>query len=315
MTPQRVLVTGATGLIGSALIEATTAAGFEVRAAIRAGVFPGVEPVCVGEIGPDTDWAAALKGCNTVVHLAGATPSDQSNAADFQRVNVLGTRRLVNASLAANIERLVFVSSIFAVSDRSALPLDDKSAPAPVSVYGQSKLAAEIEVKRFADAGRVGISLRPPLVYDARAKGNFAALLRLAWSGLPLPFGSARNRRSLIGLDHLVDAIMAAVRFKGAESGAFGLEEGPPLSLADIIIALRKGMLIPSRLLPVSPPVLQTVLKAAGRGAMAQSLFGNLEVDATRFRDEYRWTPQHSTQFGLERTGGEFRAMMQARTK
>ena len=117
---------------------------------------------------------------------------------------------LVDAGLAANIERLVFVSSIFAVSDRSTLPLDDKSTPAPVSVYGQSKLAAEAEVRRFADAGRAGISLRPPLVYDARAKGNFAALLRLAWSRLPLPFGSAHNRRSLVGLDNLVDAIMAA---------------------------------------------------------------------------------------------------------
>jgi len=315
MTPRRVLVTGANGLVGSAVIEAMKSTGFEVRAAIRAGACPGVETVSVGEIGPDTDWVEALKGCHTVVHLAGATPNERTNAADFHRVNVLGTRRLVDATLAAHIERLVFVSSVLAVSDRSASPLDDKTAPAPVSVYGQSKLAAEAEVKRFADAGRVGISLRPPLVYDARARGNFAALLRLAWSGLPLPFGSTRNRRSLIGLDNLANAIMAAASSDGLESGAFGLEEGPPLGLADIIIALRKGMRIPPRLVPVSPQILQTVLKAAGRGTMAQSLFGNLEVDAARFRDEYRWAPPHSTRFGLERTGREFRAMMQAQTK
>lgn len=315
MTPRRVLITGATGLVGSVVIEAVKSAGFEVRAAVRAGVCPGVETVSVGEVGPDTDWAEALKGCRTVVHLAGATPNKLTNADDFQRVNVLGTRRLVDAGLAADIERLVFVSSILAVSDRSGSPLDDKSFPAPVSTYGQSKLAAEAEVKRFADAGRVGISLRSPLVYDARARGNFAALLRLAWSGLPLPFGSTRNRRSLIGLDNLANAIMAAASSDRPESGAFGLEEGPPLSLADIIIALRKGMRIPPRLVPVSPQILRTVLKAAGRGTMAQSLFGNLEVDAARFRDEYRWMPLHSTQAGLERTGGEFRAMMQARTK
>ena len=316
MAHQRILVTGATGLVGSALVGEMKSAGVDVRAAVRTGSCPGIESVAVGEIGPDTDWGQALKGCDTVVHLAGATPDGRAGGSDFQRVNVLGTRRLVDTSLAANVGRLVFLSSIFAVSDRSpTLPLDDMSAPAPATDYGRSKLAAEAEVKRFSDAGGIAVSLRPPLIYDARAKGNFALLLRLAWLGIPLPFGSIDNRRSLVGIDNLVGAILAIVHEERPASGAFCLDEGAPVGLAKIIASLRNGMQIPPRLVPVGTTMLRAFLMAAGRGPMVQSLLGDLEVDASRFRAEYRWSPKHSTLSGLERTGAEFRAIMQARVK
>ena len=310
---ERILVTGASGFVGRRLLQRLSANGAAVTVAIRSSSshpapVEGVCPSIVGSIGPSTDWRNALADCDCVIHLAAQVPGRNVEARGFDAVNNQGTARLVEQAAAAGVRSFIFLSSIFALVDNaSSEPLHDRSVSRAQSPYGLSKLAAEKHVAEFAGAGRTAVSLRPPLVYGASAKGNWRLLQKLAASPLPLPFGLVQNRRSLISIDNLVDAIIAAVSAgEGGQSGEFAVAEGEPVSLCQIVSLLRRGMGRSSRLLPIPPAMLELGLRLIGRGQMASSLLGNLEVDSTRFRDAYRWSPLFETQEGIRRSAAEF---------
>ncbi|MBL0934431.1 MAG: NAD-dependent epimerase/dehydratase family protein [Rhizobiaceae bacterium] len=307
---QKVLLTGSTGFVGRKVSGRLAAAGYAVRKAVRR---PGADGdlAVVGSIGPGTDWSAALDGCAAVVHLAGRTPGGAVSADEFTTVNDQGAARLAEQARQAGVETLVLMSSIFAVTENaSEAVVDDRSASRAALPYGRSKLAAEAHVAAFAGEGRAGIALRPPLVYGAAATGNWALLQKLAATGLPLPFGAARNRRTMISVDNLADAVVAALRGAApAKSGAYAVADGESLSLAEILACLCEGMGKPARLVPVPATLMATPLKLAGRGAMAQSLLGNLEVDAARFRTAFDWSPAESAREAIRRSGREFAAI------
>lgn len=305
---QKVLLTGSTGFIGEKVARRLAEAGYPVRRAVRQPI-EAADSVVVGSIGPDTDWSAALDGCSAVIHLAAALPSSQGS--EFWATNDAGTFRLVEQARKADVQRLIAVSSIATVSPNAAeMIISDQSTMAPISDYGRSKLAAEAHVAAFAGDGRSGISLRPPLVYGAGATGNWGLLQKLAATGLPLPFGAARNRRTMISVDNLADAVVAALRGATPEkSGAYAVADTESLSLAEILSCLREGMGKPARLVPVPQALIATPLKLAGRGAMAQSLLGDLEIDGSRFGAAFDWSPPENAREAIRRSGREFAAI------
>ena len=145
-----VLVTGAAGFVGQALCRTLAGAGFRVRGATRrpAALAPGAEAAAVGEIGPDTDWTAALQGVAAVVHLAARVHVMRDTAADparaFHAANAAGTERLARQAAAAGVRRLVYVSSVKVNGERTtARPFDAADSAAPKDPYGLSKWAAE----------------------------------------------------------------------------------------------------------------------------------------------------------------------------
>lgn len=315
----RVLVTGASGFVGQALVNDLLAAGFDVTASLR-GTAPSswrnaIRTVSVGEIHGTTDWRAALDGVDLVAHLAGiahTSISDEATiAARYRAVNVEGTAALAAAALRAGVTRLLFLSSIKVNGETTTLerPFTATDAPAPQDVYGRSKWQAEQALAATArDTGMDFTIIRSPLVYGPGVRGNVRSLLRLCDTPLPLPFGAIRNRRSLIARANLTSAIIAALRHPAAANETFLVRDGEDLSTAELVRRLRQALDRPPRLVPVPTGLIATLARFAGHGAMTDRLLGSLRVDDAKIRDRLAWQPSVPTATALAETAVAFRA-------
>lgn len=304
----KVLVTGASGFVGGAVCRRLLADGHQVVAAVRrddAFLPLDVEARRVGELGPDTDWRAALAGCDAVVHLAARAHVMNERAADplalFRRVNRDGAVRLAEQAVAAGVPRFMLVSSIKVNGEGTPAdrPYHADDPPAPVDAYGVSKAEAEAALAGLAT--RTGLSLaivRPPLVHGPGAKGNLAALMKALALGLPLPLGALDNRRSLVGVDNLADAL-AFLLANGAQ-GRFLVRDGEDVSTPQLIRLLAEGAGLRARLLPVPPALLGLAGRLTGKGAAIQRLTGSLVVDDSPLR-ALGWVPPLSLRQGLAR--------------
>lgn len=290
MTP--VLVTGATGFIGAALVQALRAAGVAVRTAGRGG---GVD-VRVGALSAQTDWGAALNGVDRVIHLAG--PAHARFHETVLRAAITdATAALAAQADAAGVRAFVYVSSIKATASRTfERAVAPGNPPAPEDAYGRAKLHAERAV--LAHGALNPVILRPPLVHAPDAKANFAALLRLAASGAPLPFAGVKNKRSVISRAALIEAIKSAIG-KGP-SGVYHVADQPSLSSAEIIAALRRGLGLSPNLFNAGP--LAKLAPAA--------LTENLESDDSAFRADFGYGAHASTSAAeaLEETARAWKA-------
>ncbi|HEX6978359.1 MAG TPA: NAD-dependent epimerase/dehydratase family protein [Alphaproteobacteria bacterium] len=312
----RVLVTGGTGFVGRRLVRALIAGGYTVRLATRAVMAPprpDVEIVPVGPIGSRTDWREALSGVEHVVHAAAMVhvmrPADGDERA-FHEVNALGTEALARAAAFSGVRRFILLSTVKVLGEESGdRPLRDDDPPRPHDAYARSKYEGEERAAGAAvGAGMELVVLRPPLVYGPGVKGNFATLLRLCDSGLPLPLGAVRNRRSLIYVDNLVEAIIAALAHRGSLSGRFLVSDGEAVSTPELIRALGAALGRPARLIPVPSGLLRLTAKAFGLRPAVERLIGSLAVDDGRFRASTGWAPNAKFEDGLRATAAWWRA-------
>ena len=310
---RRILITGSGGFVGQHLVPRLAADGHALTLAVRSSPSAQkptqrIRTVAIGGISGRTDWMPALEGCDVVVHLAAQTPARGVSENTYFSVNADGTARLCEQAAQAGVSRFLMMSSIFAVVDNASDAIvSDQSRARATSPYGRSKLAAEMQAQAFASAGRTVVTLRPPLVYGAAAKGNWRLLQRMSALGLPLPLARVRNRRSLISVDNLVDAIATVV---GSERPAgtaetFALADGDAVSTADMVRLLREGMGLLPRLYPVPPAALSTALGLMSTSA-ARSLLGDLEVDARRFRETFAWSSPRTAEDAIRRSGAGF---------
>jgi nucleoside-diphosphate-sugar epimerase len=320
----RILITGATGFVGAALRRVLAPRHRLVLAQRRAGgAAPDGEIRIVGDIGPRTDWSAALRDVEQVVHLAAhvhVTAAD-ADPMPFMRVNCEGTRRLAEAAARAGIGRFVFLSSVKVHGDSSGDGVFRESdAPHPADPYGRSKWEAEQALAALAAAGATGagameiVILRPPLVYGPGAKANFRALVKLCLLGVPLPFGAIDNRRSLIYSDNLADAIacvLAAPLPSDSQTDrgcrTYLLRDGTDLSTGDLVRRIAAGVNREARLPALPPDWLRGALRLVGKGAAADRLLASLAVDDARFRADYAWRPPYTVDEGLALTARWFR--------
>lgn len=293
------MVTGATGFVGRMLVGRLLADGRRVRAAVRnaaASLPPGVERAVVGDIGPKTDWSAALAGIDAVAHLAARAHVLREEAADplaaFRLVNAEGTRRLGEAARAAGVRRVVYVSTIGVHGVKTeGRPFDESSLFAPESLYAQSKLEGEVALREvLAGSKTEWVILRPPLVYGPDAPGNFARLVRLVARGVPLPLGSVRNRRSLIYVENLADAIVRCIDHPAAASEAFVVSDGEDLSTAELVRRMARAAGRPARLLLCPPALLRLAGVLLGRRGDVGRLIDDLRVDSMKIRRRLAWT-------------------------
>ncbi|MGB3389412.1 MAG: NAD-dependent dehydratase, partial [Pseudaminobacter sp.] len=179
----------------------------------------------------------------------------------------------------------------------------------PTTTYGRSKREAEQHVGRLAESGILALSLRPPLVVGAEAKGNWASLQKLAVSGIPLPFGSVRNARSFISVHSLSEAIshLCSATWSNDLSGEYCLADPGFLSLPDVITDLRAGMGIGSRLLPCPPVALEWFGIATGRRRQIAGLIGDLKVDPSRFMERFQFAPSLPIREAIRQSGADYR--------
>jgi nucleoside-diphosphate-sugar epimerase len=295
-----ILVTGASGFVGRALVTELAGLGYSVRAAMRqpADVFPrNVEVVAVSDLTRPVEWRALLKGVETVVHLAGIAHAGPEIAEElYDRVNRLATTELAKAAHAVGVRHLVFISSIRAQSGPSSAEVQrETDTPQPTDAYGRSKLTAEDAVRA---AGIPFTILRPVLVYGPGVKGNLDRLIRLAQEPWPLPLGLCSNRRSLLARQNLVSAIHFVLQQPSAKGETYIVADPMPLTLAEIVAALRAGQGRRAGLLPVPPALIALAANIAGRGDDWQRIGGAMVANPTKLL-QAGWKPTVDTRAGL----------------
>jgi nucleoside-diphosphate-sugar epimerase len=297
----RILVTGASGFVGSAVIAALAKDGHAVRAAVRRSTrdFPdSIELVQHGDLAEPVDWSPVLLGIDFVIHLAGiAHIGPRVGATLYDRVNHLATAQLAKAAAQASIDRFVFMSSIRAQSGPAAdHALTERDPPAPTDAYGRSKLAAEQAIR---EAGLSFTILRPVLIYGAGVKGNLAMLARAAATPLPLPVKDFVNRRSLLGIDNLISALTFMLSSPNTIGETYVVADpGMALKLGDIITTIRQAKGRRPFLMPMSTDYLEWPLRALGRNDVWDRIGGNLRVDPAKLIAA-GWQPLHDTRAGL----------------
>ncbi|MFG0462319.1 SDR family NAD(P)-dependent oxidoreductase [Pseudomonas sp. yb_1] len=309
-----ILVTGARGFIGKALVAQLVEQGFNVRALVREALptQKGIE-YFVADITESDQLESACRGVDCVIHLAGRAhvihETDGSPLEAFRHVNVEGTLRLATAASNMKVPRFVFVSSIGVNGDSTnTIVLNENSPPRPHADYAQSKLEAEQGLITLCNqVSMEWVVIRPPMVIDAQAPGNFARLLKLVGRALPLPFGLARNCRSLVSLRNLVDLLEQSIAHPAAANEVFLAADGDDISTADMVRALAQGMEKPARLIPVPPALLRTACSIVNRKRLYNQLYGSLQIDAGKARRLLDWKPRESTVEALRRIGAEYR--------
>jgi nucleoside-diphosphate-sugar epimerase len=301
----RVLVTGASGFVGSAVCRELLARGHSVRAIVRRAGAPQVPPeaqqILVGDLASDFDLGVLLEGVDVVVHLA-AIAHRNAREADIRRVNVDATIRLAKAALGV-ARRFVFMSSVKVHGEDSCGGSYLETSPMhPQDAYGQAKVEAERCLGELAAHGRIELALvRPPLVYGPGVKANFLSMLRWVDSGLPLPFASVRNRRSLIYVGNLADATVRCVEHSAA-SGPFLVGDEEIVSTPDLLSRTARALGRPPRLFHFPLGALRLAGALAGRSDAILRLTGNLVSDTSRAKRVLGWRPRYSLEEGLAAT-------------
>lgn len=314
-----VLVTGATGFVGSAVTDRLRRNGdVEVTGSVRRlKPSSGSEEriVAVGDIGPETDWSQALQGIEVVVHLAARAHVLNDNhtdpLAEFRRVNVQGAVKLFQQAIDNHVKRFVFVSSIGVNGNSTTTEaFSERSVPAPHADYALSKLEAEDALKVIAGSSEIElVIIRPPLIYAAHAPGNFARLLKLVDLGLPLPFASVSNSRSMVALENMADFIACCVKHPAAAGETFLVSDSQDVSLKELLELLARGMDKHLVQLPVPPVLIYWLASLVGKKNLYTQLCGSLQIDSSKSRDLLGWQPPVSAQAALISTGRQFRQL------
>lgn len=303
----KVFLTGATGFVGSALLQRFVADGVAVRALVRNDLVK--LPYGVGKVVADlaglvdchVSLATSLKECGVVVHAAARSHIMRDEVSDplaeYRRVNRDATLALGRLAAQAGVKRFVFVSSV-KVNGEMTRPRDafvSEITHAPIDPYGLSKYEAEQGLLAIAkETGLEVVIIRPPLVYGPGAKGNFATMVNWVKKGVPLPFGSVRNARSLVALNNLVDFIVLCAdpaRSPKAANEVFLISDGADVSTSDLLRKVAKACGVKSRLLSVPTELMRFAARVLGKGAVADRLFSNLQVDSSKAQDLLGWKP------------------------
>ena len=314
----KLLLTGATGFVGSALQQSILASEkYDLTMAVRGAidVSSAVRVVPVADLTAATDWTDALQGVDVVIHSAARVHvmNDLSTdpLAEFRKVNVDGTLALARQAVAAGVKRFVFVSSIKVNGEKTELgsPYSADDRPNPVDPYGVSKHEAEQALLALAQETGLEVAIvRPVLVYGPGVKANFRNMMKWVSRGVPLPLGAIHNKRSLVALDNLVDLILTCAEHPAAVNQVFLASDGNDLSTTQILQQLGVAMNKPTRLLPVPMSWLGFAFGLLGKRKFSQRLCGSLQVDITKNQQLLGWKPSVSVEDAMFKTAKAYLA-------
>ncbi len=313
----KVLVTGANGFIGKAVIAELNLGGFCVRAAVRRPLEMGGhldELVAIDALDPDVDWRPALRDVTAIVHLAARVhhTNDASQEATYRRENVDATIRLAEQAKACGVRRFVFMSSAKVHGEYSEdHAFSETDSPAPRDHYARSKWRAEQALSKLAMGQEFDVVvLRPPLVYGPGVKANFLRLLDTIERGWPIPLGAIRNKRSLIYLGNLANAVATCLTHANAAGKTYLVSDGEDLSTPGLIRRLAHRLQRPARLVYVPGALLHAGAALLGRRADFDRVAGDFRIDSGAIRRDLSWAPPLSLDQSLEQTARWYRGLV-----
>jgi nucleoside-diphosphate-sugar epimerase len=305
--PLRVGLTGPKGFVGSAVVAAAPIHGVSILSLGKSEF---------GTLGEGRLESTLLSGCSSIIHVAARAHRREQDGpialAAYRRTNVDGTRELIDVMERMGVRRLVYVSSIKALAERSGdSPLRPNDARSPEDSYGRSKAEAEMLVEAAHSAGRIeAVILRPVLVHGPGAKGNLDRLMKAVSQKRWLPFGSIENRRSMIGVENLANSLIVAAKtpmYLGAKATIFNLADQGVISSRGLVETLSEGMGFRPKLIPLPKRALVVGAALLGKADLARRLFDNLEVDSTGFAAATGWKQSKTLREGLLEMAAQYR--------
>ncbi|WP_407169470.1 NAD-dependent epimerase/dehydratase family protein [Bradyrhizobium sp. ORS 111] len=298
-----VLVTGTSGFVGRRLVPLLARNGWVVRRAVRTPP-QDANDVAIDTLGPTTDWREAVAGVDAVVHLAARVHHQKEEHAIelYHNVNVAGTLHLARSAIDAGVRNFVFVSTILVHgrSNNGRPPFREDDTLTPRGLYGMSKAAAEAGLSELvAGSGMKVTVVRPPMIYGAGAKGNFALLEKAVKRGVPLPLANIHNRRAFLSVENLTSFILHRLERPTQGFDVFLVADSEQVSTPQFIERLAHAAHTSPRLFWMPAPLLSTLLKASGRSEANDSLLGSLELDLSKLATS-GWRPPLSLDDGLK---------------
>lgn len=309
----KILITGATGFVGSSILPAIHTHNVNVLGR-RKPLTHEVSDFFQAEINSSSDYTAGLKDVEIVIHAAARVHVVNDKSAEllteFRSTNTAGTLNFAKQAAQAGVKRFIFISSIKVNGEHTyrdkPFSADDK--PSPEDPYGFSKAEAEEQLKKLSkETGMEVVIIRPPLVYGPGVKANFAAMMKLATLGIPLPLGGVtNNRRSLVYIDNLVDLIVTCIYHPKAANQTFLVSDDDDLSTTRMIKELNMALGKKSWLLPVPVILIEILGKLTGKSAIINRLCGSLQVDISKTKALLDWQPPVSVKDAFTKTASHF---------
>ncbi len=310
---EKICITGVNGFIGKSLCKTLLSSNKKVRGFVRS-LNPNTDPpqielISIGNISSKTNWIDKIRGYDCIVHCAGQVHliKDKIDLETYHLVNSEGTKRLAEQAVEAGVKRLVFLSSV-KVNGESTVKAENfriftnKDKPDPQDPYSRSKLAAENILWEIASKTNLEVVVvRLPLVYGYNAKGNLKRLMKLINFGIPLPFSLIKNKRSLIGIDNLVDVLIRCVEHPKAKGNTFLVSDDQELSTPDLLRLLASEMKISLYLFPFPISILKLFGFITGNSNEINRLVGSLQLDISYTKKTLNWIPPVTLRDGIKK--------------
>jgi UDP-glucose 4-epimerase len=317
--PGRVLVTGATGAVGPRVVAALCESGYRVRALALQAPEPGLlakdVAVVVGDIADQRVVDSAMQDVQAVVHLAALLHiinPESSLRAEYERVNIDGTRVVVEAARQHGVERVIYFSTIAVYGYQSGSILTEDTLPRPDTLYGETKLAAEhiVTSAEQANGKPLGTVLRMGAIYGTRVKGNYRRLLESLARGRFIRVGNGHNRRTLIYDRDAARAVVLALQHSAVLGHVYNVTDGQFHTLNEVVaamcLALQRNP--PRWAIPVTPVrvaagALDSAFRLLGRKApvttaTVDKYVEDVAVEGQRFQHEIGFKPLYDLEAG-----------------
>jgi nucleoside-diphosphate-sugar epimerase len=299
----KILITGATGYIGRQLTN-SLAVDHEIFAVVRE-YSKRLDPSIVQHTGfdmlDDNDWGKVLPDIDVVVYLAGKAHITRLTNTDidseYMRINCEAAVEMAKSAAEHSVKRFIYISSVSVNGEQSVVPFCEADIPKPIGLYGQSKYAAELKLSQLSKTSDIDIVvIRPPMVVGPNAQGNVGKIVK--WANrrivLPLPLGSTRNKRSIVGLSNLVSFITICVSHPRAANEVFFVSDEADLSTTQLLKSFAVAFHRKPILVPIPPFIMMLWLTMIGKSHLSKRLFGDFQVNTSKARDLLGWRPEAS---------------------